>query len=103
MEHPAALGSISAIHEAAPAQPVLYLAQREGADSVGCQLDCVLQGHLDHPIGLCTSARPVLVTLYLQGGEKNGSVIGWGIWDDEQGSALQRIETETSHCAEGSL
>lgn len=57
-------------------QPVPYLVQREGAHGVGRQLHCIQQDHLDHPIGFCTPARPVLVTLYLQGGEDNGSVIG---------------------------
>lgn len=77
MEHPAALGSLSAIPEAARAQPAPYLAQRKGADGVGRQLDCVQQGHLDHPVGFRTPARPVLVTLYLQGGEENRSVIAY--------------------------
>lgn len=77
MEHPAALGSISAVCEAATVQPFPYLAQREGADGVGRQLHCIQQGHLDHPIGFRTPARPVLVTLYLQRGEENGSVIGY--------------------------
>lgn len=76
MEHLAALGSLSALPGAATAQPVPYLVQRKGADGVGRQLDCIQQGHLDHPIGFRTPARPVLVTLHLQGGEENGSVIG---------------------------
>jgi len=58
------------------ARPAPYLVQCEGADGVGRQLDCVQQGHLDHPVGFRTPARPVLVTLYLWGGEEKGSARG---------------------------
>lgn len=44
-----------------------HLVQGEGADAERGQFDGVQQGHLDHPVGVCASARPVLVTLYLQG------------------------------------
>lgn len=103
MQHPAALGSGSALPGAGTAQPAPYLVECKGADGVGCQLDCVQQGHLDHPIGFRTPARPVLVTLYLRAEEEKGSVLGcWlGIWGEEQGFALQRVKPEMSHCAGG--
>lgn len=41
--------------------------QRESADTEGGQLHGVQQGDLDHPVRLGAAARPVLVTLYLQG------------------------------------
>lgn len=49
--------------------------QGEGPDAEGGQLNGVQQGHLDHSVGVCASAWPVLVTLYLQG-RRDGSVLG---------------------------
>lgn len=69
-------GTSCALPGAETAQPAPYLVQCKGADGVGRQLDCVQQGHLDHPVGFRTPAWPVLVTLYLQGGEEKGSVLG---------------------------
>ena len=34
--------------------------QLEGPDDVGGQLLRVCQGHAHHPVGLCTSRRPIL-------------------------------------------
>lgn len=77
------------------AQPVPYLVQGKGPDGVGRQLDCVQQRDLDHPIGFRTPARPVLVTLHLQGGEEKGSVLGWGLWGGK------RMDVEKNHRATG--
>lgn len=76
VQQPAASGSSSALPGAGTAQPVPYLVQCKGADGVGCQLNCVQQGHLDHPIGFRTPAWPVLVTLHLRGEEEKESVLG---------------------------
>lgn len=69
-----------------------YLVQGKGPDGVGRQLDCVQQRDLDHPVGFRTPARPVLVTLHLQGGEEKGSVLGWGLWGEK------RMDVEKSPC-----
>lgn len=84
-------------HAAAPgaAQPVPYLVQGKGPDGVGRQLDCVQQRDLDHPVGFRTPARPVLVTLHLQGGEEKGSVLSWGLWGEK------RMDVEKNHRATG--
>lgn len=44
---------------------VLYLIEGKGTDAVSGQLHGVQHGDLDHPIGLRSSRRPVLVTLHL--------------------------------------
>lgn len=46
-------------------KPILYLVEGECADTVSGQLHSVQHGDLDHSIGLCSSRRPVLVTLHL--------------------------------------
>lgn len=52
----------------------LYLVESEGSDAVGGQLHGVQHGDLDHPVGLGSSRRPVLVTLHLAEGEKGRAV-----------------------------
>lgn len=46
------------------------LVQRKSADAERGQLHGVQQGHLDHPVCLSAPVWPVLITLYLQEGEK---------------------------------
>lgn len=43
----------------------IYFVEGEGAHTEGGQLHGVQQGHLDHPVSLRTTVRPVLVTFYL--------------------------------------
>lgn len=51
-----------------------YLVEGERSDTVSGQLDGVQHGDLDHPIGLRSSRRPVLVTLHLAEREKGHAV-----------------------------
>lgn len=60
--------------------------QGEGANTERSQLHRVQQGDLDGPIRLCASTGPVLVTLYLQGGDASTSL------------ASMSIETSPAHC-----
>lgn len=54
---------------------LLYLVEGEGTDAVSGQLHSVQHGDLDHPIGLCSSRRPVLVTLHLAEQERGGHIV----------------------------
>lgn len=53
---------------------VLYLVEGESTDAVSGQLHSVQHGDLDHPIGLGSSRRPVLVTLHLAEQERGHTV-----------------------------
>lgn len=54
-------------HTAYTTNPVYssHLIEGEGAHTVGGQFHSVQHGHLNHPICLCASTRPILVTLHL--------------------------------------
>lgn len=45
--------------------------QGKGANTERGQLHCVQKRDLDHPVRLCATARPVLITLYLNRQRKN--------------------------------
>lgn len=42
-----------------------YLVEGKRAYAVRSQVHSVQHGHLDHPIGLCASTGPILVTFHL--------------------------------------
>lgn len=46
--------------------------ERKGAHSVGGQLHCVQQGHLDEAVGLGATGWPVLIALHLQRDSRAG-------------------------------